>query len=849
MLAQVGTLEALAVNLAPWIVATGRSLSSGSEYAPGSNTSHDFLKMNTHSRLSPILHAIGAIIQNSRPRTIQFLSAPALTSAFHKLEADAGCVYERRPAWDTGISNPFNNRQAPPSVVESLIPPLPSSHFRSSLAPPSNFPPLGGIGTSARQSQASRSFSSAIEVIQSQGLDFVGEEESPLVTWLVHAFRISDEETGLMAAWVLAIFYRQGLTKRSKEAAIALLLVPSLVRMLDRDLDAFLEAPSPYDNSILISPEKAVREQAPAVLAMLTANSLETQKAAADAGAIKKLSQLLKQSYDPLPVNPLRSLWTAESSPPVDSEPQENACRLGMPGVSPLVYHILRLRETVLVALAAMASNKDEYRKAIIENGVIPFVIKTLKVDASESLKSLRQTNYDETTNDQNLVMGNCRDAVLAACGAARALSRSVATLRTSLMDAGLSGPLFVLLTSQDIEIKVAATAVVCNLVLDFSPMREVRPASYLSIMNRRLILWQAIIEGGILKILCEHAHSMNANLRLNSMWALKNLMSGASNLVKMRCLEELGPGWLKQIVNNDRDAANSTTTMRNGDREDGSATPVILSTPNAAGVQVDLLNAVEEDSRDSSQDREEDGEEDLKMSESIEGLSKAEPDRKRNTIPLPESNGRGPLLEIGEDLARVTDINSNRGVSDEIAIQKEGLEFIRNLLCGPQSSEMVDYLFRELGQDKVFDLLAAKLRPRVLNAFNRDRRSSENGVKCIQPVADLVISVCYILVHIAAGLPRHRQLLVSQTELLNLMVPLFVHPSREVRSSCAWFVINLTWVEDQSDNINCKARARELAKLGFFEKLEGMEKDESLDCRERCKTALNQMSGLLRMA
>ena len=41
-------------------------------------------------------------------------------------------------------------------------------------------------------------------------------------------------------------------------------------------------------------------------------------------------------------------------------------------------------------------------------------------------------------------------------------------------MDAGLAAPLFVLLRNQDTEIQVAATAVICNLVLEFSPMRDV---------------------------------------------------------------------------------------------------------------------------------------------------------------------------------------------------------------------------------------------------------------------------------------------------------------------------------------------------------------------------------------
>ena len=345
------------------------------------------------------------------------------------------------------------------------------------------------------------------------------------------------------------------------------------------------------------------------------------------------------------------------------------------------------------------------------------------------------------------------------------------------------------------------------------------------------------------MKILCEHAHSMNANLRLNSVWALKHVVLDASNTIKMSCLEELGPGWLKQIVNNDAETANHVTISRGGDREDGSSTPIRMSTPNAAGEQVDLLNAVEEDSRETSQDVEEDGEEDLKMVDSIGALSRAEVERKLYSH---SSSGRGPAWETTTLTGRRR--SSQPALTDELAIQQQGLDFIRNLICGTGASEMIEHIFRELGQDKIFELLAAKLRPRVFNAFNRERRSSENGVRQVQPPTDIIVSVCYIIVHIAAGSTRQRQLLISQTDLLKLIVPLFGHPSKDVRVCCSWIVINLTWMDDASDNSNCKTRARELMKLGVYEKLEHMEHDADLDCRERARTATSQMSTLLRL-
>ena len=471
MLAQTGVLEALAVKLASFVVGTGCSLNPSNG---GFKHIGDIAPAPSRSRLSPILQAVGAIIQSSKPRAIQFLNAPAFASVFQKPDADVTSSYEKKPTpWGPNASNMFNVRQAPPNAIDTLIPPLPSTHFRSSLAPTSGFPPLGALGSSSKQSQMSRSFSSAIEVIQSQGLEFIEEEESTLIPWLLYIARIEDEVTGLMAAWLLAILYRHGLTKRGREAAFALLLVPSLVRMLDKDSKNSSDISNTYDTSVLASPDRLIKEQAPSVLAMLAANSLEIQRAAADAGAIKKLSQLLKESYDEMPANSSATMWTPESSTARQSESRDDSSKLGRAGLSTTAYHIMRLRESVLIALAAIASDKDEHRRAIIDNGVVPFVIKTLKPEESDPIAQ-DDGQTDGASRYRRAYTGNCKDAILAACGAARALSRSVSTLRTSLMDAGLPAPLFVLIKSQDTELQVAATAVVTNLVLHFSPMREV---------------------------------------------------------------------------------------------------------------------------------------------------------------------------------------------------------------------------------------------------------------------------------------------------------------------------------------------------------------------------------------
>lgn len=461
LLAQAGILEALAINLAPWVVA------SPSSHSPDHRKrSNDRYRTSSTAAppLTPILQAIGAIVQHSRSRSIQLLHAPALNSSLQKLAANSCSSHEKKLLWEP---NPTAN-QITQAMLNSVPSRLPKQQSCRPLASSAGFPPVGTIGTSTRHMQSCQSFSSAVEVLQTQGLEYVGEEESPLISWLLQAFGGSDELTNLMAAWVIAIFYRQGLIKSSKEPVIALLLIPSLVRMLNKDVRLSVDHVNLCWGSDLRETQILIREQAPAVLAMLTADSSITQKAATDANAIKRLSQLLKESYDTLPANSSNALWTADVVPLERVENGDGSLRLGSPGLPLELQHTMKIRETVLVALASLASEKDEYRKAIIDNGVVPFVIRTLKIEDSV-LSSPDRSRFDSLQSNTN-----SRDAVMAACGAARALSRSVSTLRTSLMDAGLAAPLFSLLRCRDLDIQVAATAVVCNLVLEFSPMREV---------------------------------------------------------------------------------------------------------------------------------------------------------------------------------------------------------------------------------------------------------------------------------------------------------------------------------------------------------------------------------------
>ena len=445
---QASVLEALTVTSAPLILDSLRYPFYAKAKTP----------------LASILDAVKAVIGATQSRGILFLVG--LDQSVSKLDQASNLAHDGYKF--TSISSKMShNPQNSLKPVNSLLPQLPNTKAANVSKFHDGFPTPSQVGMSNRQTQSPRSMSTAIEVNQRQGLENVSEEESPLISLLVHIFRSSDDAVSLAAAGLLVAFHRLGLTKRTKEPMFALLLVPSLVRMLSTDAKASIDDFSGGSNSTM----RSIKEEASAILATLTNGCIETQNAAFDAGAIKKLSQLLKESFDPLPASESDQIWIPESPYSPQGQSREDAHRLGPSGITLATYNTLRLREAVLSALAAIASEKDEYRKTVIDNGVVPFVIKSLQTEPTESMVD---GPIGGAAIIPQLSTRYHRDVALAACGTARALSRSVSTLRTSLMDAGLPSPLFSLLNSQDLEIQIAATGVLCNLVLKFSPMREV---------------------------------------------------------------------------------------------------------------------------------------------------------------------------------------------------------------------------------------------------------------------------------------------------------------------------------------------------------------------------------------
>lgn len=152
-------------------------------------------------------------------------------------------------------------------------------------------------------------------------------------------------------------------------------------------------------------------------------------------------------------------------------------------------------KEGALSCIAAIGSVREECRKAIIE---------------SKSIVSHMVNSMKNGRNETKLI----------ACQCARVLSRSVKALRTILIDSGIAAPLLELFTSGNVELQTSSCAVLCNLVLEFSPMRKM------------------IIENNVLSILSRMIASSDHSLKINALWTLKNLSYQSDSQTKQEILK-----------------------------------------------------------------------------------------------------------------------------------------------------------------------------------------------------------------------------------------------------------------------------------------------------------------------
>jgi hypothetical protein len=757
-----------------------------------------------------IIAAISAIVSESTWCTHRFILSPSIRELFLSQGAD-----ERE---SFGPKHGFHNGHEP------LLPPMYLPVHRSithTSRESSNFPALAFY-----QSEATGS--DRFDQLQPSVSDI--DHSNAVCSWLLvlaRSFQGLDRLATLRLLAHVANAIRadpmgnlhqteHAQKSRERERQLATLGAPLAVALLQRAVET--QTADNIDEQKLIADLKI---HACAVLALLVAGSKDMQAAAVQAGAIKYICPLLRKSFNA--ISPRRPMWSAKSIPAITDDTPDH-CRLGEKGTQEELMQAMRCRHGALSALAALTDHEDSHRQTFIENGAMSFIIDSLKPFPTVG-PGAERANLQALTPDD----GNSTPVLIAACRAAQCMARSVSVLRTSLVDGGIVAPLLHLLAHEDVGVRLASTDVCCNLVLTFSPMRDELAAE----------------DGKFVSTLAAHARSGEIpELRTASMCALKNLVHDRSKEKKIAILEELGIVWLMGTIEGDqRDAAGVS----------GSAgASAAMSTANAAGEQVDLLNPstmeVDDVYRDESMAG---GYDDQIVDEEHEPSAVNREDGEvmydeASSTHYQDSQMRSTLQTTPRDfnprryLSSILYHEQNREYAlkrNEADMQVQALDFIRNLINGEDAAALIDHITQQVGPARLIELLIAKLMP---VSDTKGWPGTTATVPVYNPKA-LILSTIHVCIHLANLGAHHRSLIMNHPALFRALLPHLRHREATVRSACLWVIANVTWSESESDRLDARARVNTLRSMGFETAVKSLTDDPSLNVRERVKTALDQ--------
>ena len=205
------------------------------------------------------------------------------------------------------------------------------------------------------------------------------------------------------------------------------------------------------------------------------------QRAAFDCYAVKVLTRLLKQAYEPVESLGQPQYWSPHPDTEMTFDSSSPLTQMGDEGRHGDIAHNIRIRESVLKAIAALAAGKDEYRKEFISSDLIPLVVESLSETPKKSgnSKDKAKDNRSLPGETEELIPNpaygaNPLSVLIAACHVVRVMSRSVAILRTALVDNNVAQPIFRFSKHADINARIAATAALINMLVEASPLREV---------------------------------------------------------------------------------------------------------------------------------------------------------------------------------------------------------------------------------------------------------------------------------------------------------------------------------------------------------------------------------------
>lgn len=485
-LADSGILDALATNLAAVVIARGFAI-PGAEQAVRDDGVLDLFPAPAApgTDVTAILEALSSIIGDSRWRASALIYSPAILIVFpnygtpRRSKAIKACAHSFEVA---GLSSIVPKDLG---LMDCFLPVVPEVQSKgASMANP--FPPLGSSPLREAPSMAWTTSSFNWDAAQADfGAAPEGEavhNESPLIPWLIHTARSSDGMERVMAASVVTSLFKAGLANKPREAYMGRLIVPILLQGLE-DASAISSNGEASFTDTETAINRSIIERSLEVVAKLVVDSDFLQKCACDCSAVKIISKCLKGAYEPILSKPTRP-WspTPQHEKTKQREIGIPTNRMGPRGQVPLLAYHIRVREVALRAVAALAGKAD-HGKAFVEQDLVPFVVESLSATPSKPTKDGPKSPKIKLGRDDGAEFdaaygANPVSVIIAACHALRTLARSVSILRTTLQDCGVVSPAFRLLRHADIEVQIAASGLMCNLVTNVSPMRDVSSPS-----------------------------------------------------------------------------------------------------------------------------------------------------------------------------------------------------------------------------------------------------------------------------------------------------------------------------------------------------------------------------------
>ena len=386
----------------------------------------------------------------------------------------------------------FSDRASPlplsSNPIDQFLPKLQAVQSKNEQVFSRAFPALGSFSHSGEGVVGGSYYGDGHTTVSSRTIS-ADEFGSPLIAWLIHIARHSTGLERLAALEFVAklisaldqkIMDSWTESSRNRDRALAFLVVPLLVRIID--------AADPKNTTSRLSAEeltatRLIRERAPIALAILISGAPTLQKAAYDASALSVFSQALKKSFDAVPAirKPMWSSTPSGSAMDLSSELDDPTCTLGASAMPAENIHRFRYRAASMTALAALAGDNDIYRKSVIDTNITSCVIDSLVPYPDGPVSAVQ--HFTSSTDAATGKDGNPWFVIAAACDLIRILSRGISVLRTKLLDAGVAKPVFALLNEGDYRLKSAGLDAVTNLLLQFSPMRDVseRPVEPMS--------------------------------------------------------------------------------------------------------------------------------------------------------------------------------------------------------------------------------------------------------------------------------------------------------------------------------------------------------------------------------